>query len=312
MSLITIFGLWFLLAILISRNRPSVRRFALKRLVWVPILFIPIWFGTYSMMKAAPGDPVYIIAGSHASEEVLEATREAYGLNRPHLVQFADDTWKQTNGNSGDSFIFPGKTVAQLAAERIPYSFAITFPSLLIILAMGLTVGLWATFKKGTWLDTFLLSSALFWQAFPSLILIQFLMLVFSVKLGWLPVGWSGDWTAVFTTTAIIPIVTMSLGGIAGMARLGRTGKRKASWDALGTFLPHTRRIILCGGIISHARPRVKSLPQSSWNSWYEIVLLTQVSFATVSSLFIGMGKKNPNPLEKRMSPGVYSFFPSF
>jgi len=223
MTLIVIFGLWFVLAILISKNRPSVRRFAFKRFIWVPILFIPIWFGTYSMMKAAPGDPAYVIAGSHASEEVIEATREAYGLNRPHIVQFVDDTWKQANGNSGNSFIFSEKTIAQLAAERIPYSFAITFPSLLVILFVGLTVGLWATFKKGTWLDTFLLSSALFWQAFPSLILIQFLMLIFSVKLGWLPAGWSGDWTAVFTTTAIIPIVTMSLGGIAGMARFVRT-----------------------------------------------------------------------------------------
>ena len=67
------------------------------------------------------------------------------------------------------------------------------------------------------------MSFFLFFAAIPSLLLIQFFILFFSLKLGLLPAGWSGGWDAIFTTTAIIPILTLSLVGVVSFARFVRT-----------------------------------------------------------------------------------------
>lgn len=71
-------------------------------------------------------------------------------------------------------------------------------------------------------MDTPLISFFMTFQAIPAIILIQVFIMIFSLKLGLLPAGWSGGWEQIFTPTAVIPILTMSLVGIAGFARFVR------------------------------------------------------------------------------------------
>lgn len=204
-----------------------IRRFLVKRLIWFPIYFILFSFVIHFFVTVAPGDPVYAIAGNRATEEVLDNIREEYGLNRPQIIQYFDymgfDGEGFIQGEFGESFKFPDKTIPEIIGERVLFSMAIGFPSVFFISLFGIGVGLLASWRKGSRLDTFLISASLVPASVPALLLVQFAILLFAVKLGWFPASWEGDWTAVFSTVAVIPIGTMVLTGVAGMAIFVRT-----------------------------------------------------------------------------------------
>lgn len=203
--------------------RKEVIRYAVREL----LLYVPLFFVAsvllFVFVMLAPGDPVNVIAGPSASQEVIERVRHELGLDRPLPVQYVAFMADFFRGDLGESIKYPDRGVLELFWERVQVSAPIGFASLMISLIVGTTVGLIATFRKGTWLDTVLISTFLFFSAIPALILIQFLILGLSLQLGLLPAGWSGGWDAVFSTTAIIPVLTLSLVGIVGFARAVRT-----------------------------------------------------------------------------------------
>ena len=203
--------------------RQDVLVYAIKRFALFPIYFLIFSVALFSVVVYAPGDPVRVAAGPSASDEAIERVRHELGLDKPLPVQYKEFVFNFLQLDFGESIKFRGERVSKLFWERFVVSAPLGAASLVISTVLGIAVGLFATFKKGTWLDTFLLSFFLFFAAIPSLLLIQFFILFFSLKLGLLPAGWSGGWDAIFTTTAIIPILTLSLVGVVSFARFVRT-----------------------------------------------------------------------------------------
>jgi ABC-type dipeptide/oligopeptide/nickel transport system permease component len=163
------------------------------------------------------------MAGPRASEETVEMLRHELGMDRPILVQYADYMSHFFRGDFGKSLRYPDKTVAELIVPRMTISYPLGVAAIFVAGIIGTLVGLVASFWRGRWLDNLLMSNALFFSAIPSMVLIQFLILIFAIKLHWLPAGWTGDWKSVFSLNAVIPILTLSLISIAGFARLVRT-----------------------------------------------------------------------------------------
>ncbi|MEX2144945.1 MAG: ABC transporter permease [Candidatus Spechtbacterales bacterium] len=203
--------------------RSEVAFYALRRLAVFPVYFLVFSLLIFFVVMYAPGDPIDIIAGPTASEETRQLIREQYGFDRPLYEQYFSYMGDFLQGDFGDSLRFQDRPVAELLWERIQVSAPLGLVASVIGVFLGILVGLFATFKRGTWIDTLLLSGFLVFAAIPSLLLIQFFILLFSLKLGWLPAGWQGGWEGIFTTSAIIPILTLSLVGVIGMARFVRT-----------------------------------------------------------------------------------------
>src|SRR3989344_4793423 len=174
--------------------RSEVVFYAFKRLAIFPIYFLVFSFLIFSVVMSPPGDPVDIIAGPTASEETRQLISKEYGFDRPVYEQYISYMGDFMRLDFGNSLRFSDRSVGELLWERVQVSAPLGLVASVIGVFLGILVGLFATFKRGTWLDTVLLSGFLVFAAIPSLLLIQFFILLFSLKLGWLPAGWQGGW----------------------------------------------------------------------------------------------------------------------
>jgi peptide/nickel transport system permease protein len=105
-----------------------------------------------------------------------------------------------------------------LVLERIPATLSLALPAFALKLMMGISAGVYAALHRNTWIDRFLISLSIAGYTMPSFVLGLVLVLVFAVGLGWLPSGGDATWQH-----AILPVITLSLGGAAVLARFTRS-----------------------------------------------------------------------------------------
>jgi peptide/nickel transport system permease protein len=163
------------------------------------------------------GDPALIIMGPEAPPEVIAAFRKAWGLDEPIWRQYLDYFAAIARGELGRS-MRDGRPAIALVVERIPATLALTIPALLIKLGLGLPAGIYAALHRGSLIDRAVMVAAVAGFTVPSFVLGLVLVLIFAVTLGWLPSGGQETWRH-----AILPIVTLGLGGAAVLARFTRS-----------------------------------------------------------------------------------------
>jgi len=163
------------------------------------------------------GDPALIIMGPEAPPEVIAAFRKAWGLDAPIWMQYLDYFGAIARGELGRS-MRDGRPAIQLVAERIPATLVLTIPALLLKLAIGIPAGILAALHRGSVIDRAVMAAAVAGFTVPSFVLGLVLVLIFAVQLGWLPSGGQDSWRH-----AILPIITLGIGGAAVLARFTRS-----------------------------------------------------------------------------------------
>lgn len=209
--------------------------YIVRRLLWLPVLLAAVTFVTFVLGRYGPGDPVQVRLGTKYTPEAAARLRREMGLDRPLLVQYVDYIRKAVRGDLGESYTYPGRSVASLIGKKIWVSAQLGFAALVIGVSLGIPLGLLAAYRQGTWLDTALVSSALFFYSMPVFITAPFLILVFAVKLHLLP---TSGWQGLFSPHIIMPALVMGLPGIAGIGRLTRA----SSLEVLGQEYVRTAR----------------------------------------------------------------------
>jgi peptide/nickel transport system permease protein len=194
------------------------------------------------------GDPALIIMGPEAPPEVIAAFRKAWGLDDPLWMQYFDYFGAIARGELGRS-MRDGRPAIALVLERIPATLALTIPALLLKLAIGIPGGIFAALHRGSLIDRAVMIGAVAGFTVPSFVLGLVLVLIFAVQLGWLPSGGQETWRH-----AILPIVTLGIGGAAVLARFTRS----AMLEVLGQ--PYIRTASAKGVswravVLSHALP---------------------------------------------------------
>jgi peptide/nickel transport system permease protein len=111
-----------------------------------------------------------------------------------------------------------GRDAIVLVAERIPTTLALTLPALAIKLCLGVPAGMLAALHRNSFLDRAVMALAVAGFTVPSFVLGLLLVLVFAVQLGWLPSGGQGTWQH-----AVLPVITLGVGGAAVLARFTRS-----------------------------------------------------------------------------------------
>jgi len=163
------------------------------------------------------GDPALIIMGPEAPPEVIAAFRKAWGLDEPIWVQYLDYFGAIARGELGRS-MRDGRAAIELVAERIPATLVLTLPALFLKLGIGIPAGIFAALHRGSIIDRAVMAAAVAGFTVPSFVLGLVLVLIFAVQLGWLPSGGQDSWRH-----AILPIITLGIGGAAVLARFTRS-----------------------------------------------------------------------------------------
>ena len=172
----------------------------------------------YTITYFTPGDPVKTILGTGYTEEKYIAKSQEYGLDKGYFGQIGGYIWNLvTKLSMGKSFM-TNIPVTQELAKRIPVTFKIAFICIAVILAIGLPLGILSATRQYSILDTGLTSFAMILTAIPSFVLALLALIVFGVKLKWLPISGLNTWKS-----WILPVFTNSLGGTAVIMRMTRT-----------------------------------------------------------------------------------------
>lgn len=196
----------------------DVLRYIGKKLLLGIVLIICVSFLVFSMIFMMPGDPVTLMAGELANQDKIAETVEKYGLNRPLLVQYFD-WWKKivTKQDFGISFKYK-LPVWDLVKVRIPVSLKLTAITMVVQYLIAVPLGLLCAYKKDSIFDKITVNSTLIMTSVPSFWIAVLLMLLFAVKLKWLPLGGFESWKHY-----VLPITAGVLGGIASTLRLTKS-----------------------------------------------------------------------------------------
>lgn len=182
----------------------------------------------FAMVDLAPGDAVDHLVGMQegATQVQMDEMRQELGLDRPFLVRLVDWYAHALRGDLGESITYKGTPVAELIAERWPVTFIMTAIALVVALVTGVSVGVLAALRQGRLADWMLMVPVLFAVSMPYFWLGLILIILFGVKLRWLPIGGYvplGENPIEFIRHMILPCTALGLVYAGMIARMTRT-----------------------------------------------------------------------------------------
>jgi ABC-type dipeptide/oligopeptide/nickel transport system permease component len=163
------------------------------------------------------GDPARLLLPPEATAAQIAQFHRDFGLDKPILIQYIDYVSHAVTGNFGLS-IRHEEPAMQLVLERAPATAELTLVALFFALLIAIPTGILAATNRRSVVDAAAVGIAVLGQAMPVFLLGIILILVFSVKLGWLPVG-----GLVGPQSLILPGITLGAYSAAVMARLLRS-----------------------------------------------------------------------------------------
>ena len=191
--------------------------YILKRLLASVLVILAMVFIVTLVLDIIPGDPVTLMLGDAATPEMVVKLRQQLGLDKPLLVRYAEYLWNLLHGNMGHS-IREMAPVSQLIGVAWPRTLELTAVAMLLTVLVGLPLGIVSGANPGSLLDHVSRVSSLLGLCMPAFWTGLLLMFVFSLQLGWFPVGGAGTWQHV-----ILPAVTMAAYTVATLARMTRS-----------------------------------------------------------------------------------------
>ena len=188
-----------------------------RRLLQSVLILLGVSFITYVLLYVLPADPVRQIAGRSATAETVENIRHELGLDRPFIVQYGRYLAGLVQGDLGRSYLQKSQ-VAELIASRLPATLLLMLGAILCELAVGLTFGVLAALKRGTFLDQTLMMASFITVSAPQFVVSLLLLYVFAVKLGWFPIGGYGTFAHL-----VLPALTLGILGSGWYSRMMRS-----------------------------------------------------------------------------------------
>ena len=163
-------------------------RYTLRRLMQGMLALLLIAVMNFLLVRAAPGDPAMVMAGEAGAtdEQYLQQLRERFDLDKPLPQQLLTYLGHLAQGDLGLSYR-QQLPVLDLIVERLPATLLLTGAAFVLSLAFGVTLGVWASTRVGTWQDSAISLFSTLFYATPLYWLALLAVLVFSIWLPWLP-----------------------------------------------------------------------------------------------------------------------------
>lgn len=166
----------------------ALSKLAMTRLFTaIPLVFAVVSL-TFALVRLAPGDPAYILAGDAPTEEFLAHVRQLYGLDLPIWRQYTHFLSSAFTGDFGTSIFFK-KPVFEVILDRFPATILLTMCAMAIAAAGGILLAAIAARRHGTPVDAAISTISMVGYSIPTFWVGQILILIFAIQLRWLPVG---------------------------------------------------------------------------------------------------------------------------
>ena len=194
-----------------------MRGYAGRRLLGLIPLLLGITLLSFALMRLASGDAVsqlYENLGVGVSQEVIDAKRAELGLDKPFLTQYLTWLWGVVRGDMGSSYV-SGQPVLAAFLQKLPNTILLALSSVALTVAVSVPLGILAAVRRGRFTDMLIRALSFVGNSLPNFFVSLLLLLVFAVKLEWLPVVSSGTGPG----SLILPTMTL---GIAMAAKYTR------------------------------------------------------------------------------------------
>jgi peptide/nickel transport system permease protein len=195
-----------------------MHKYIIKRLFGIIPVMIGVTFLVFLIMSFSPGDPAQIMLGDAATPELVAELREEMGLNDNILVQYGRFVTNLLKGDFGTSYR-NGKPVLDEIALRFPYTLKIAIIAIAIGGVIAIPLGVISAIRQNTVVDGSIMVFSLFAISMPQFWFAMLLIMLFSIKLGWLPTGGARDGLR----SLILPSITLGLASMAAIARITRS-----------------------------------------------------------------------------------------
>lgn len=195
-----------------------------RRLVMTLPTLLLVGVTVFVMMRLVPGDPVLVMLGDTATEADIADMRASLGLDQPLPVQFALWLSRVAVGDLGAS-ITNGQPVFWLILERFQVSASIVLVAVAVAALIAVPLGLVAAWKQNSTADLAIVAGATILVSVPSFWLGLLLLLLFGLKLGWLPVVGFVPFSENFALALsflVLPIVTLIMIEVGVLTRMSR------------------------------------------------------------------------------------------
>ncbi len=190
-------------------------------LVVLPLTLLGATTIVFFIIHLVPGDPVVSIMQDYYTRDSYEQVRHNLGLDRPLAVQYADYVWGVVRFDLGTSFLNK-RPVSENIAGQIMHTVNLALASIVVAILIALPAGITAAVYHNRWPDFLSMGLALIAVSSPVFVIAVGLVLVFSLKLGWLPafgVGAAGTYLA----HLVLPALAQGARSAALLARITRS-----------------------------------------------------------------------------------------
>ncbi|MFQ5856452.1 MAG: ABC transporter permease [Anaerolineae bacterium] len=180
---------------------------------------------TFLLLRVMPGNPAMVIVGTEGSAEAVAAIEAQLGLNRSLLAQYVDWLGDVVRGDLGASFRYE-RPVSRLIWERMPVTLSLTVLAMVIALSIAVPLGVLAALRHNSLADYLVLVFAQLGLAVPFFWLGILAILLFALKLGWLPTGGYAGWDTgplAVLRHLLLPSATLAMVLLAVLTRMTRS-----------------------------------------------------------------------------------------
>lgn len=192
-------------------------KYILKRLALMVPVIIGVTLIIFLIMTLSPGDPARLILGDMAPQESIDSWRADHGLNDSIPIRYVKYMGNMLKGDLGKSYVNE-RSVSTEISERFPITLKLAVVGMIVALIVAIPLGTISAIKQYSIIDGVATIIGMLGIAMPSFWVALMMILVFSLKLGWLPSGGIVGWKSM-----IMPAISIGFGCAANIMRSTRS-----------------------------------------------------------------------------------------